>query len=379
MWIEQRDDHYRMYDRYTDPVTLKKRKVSVKMKKNTPQERSKAQTKLDELILKRRSYHADLSFKALCNVYIASKRKDIKASTTRRNTRECKILQKILGDVIVERLNHRYVKNKIVKWNPKPSTVNEHIQRFKEIIKWGYENDLVEDISFLTKITKIKDKSERQKVKDKYLEADECRILLDAMTPNWRYLTEFMIQSGMRIGECLALEVDDIDFETRKITVNKRRDCNVYEDVDTPKTDASIREVFMQDDLYDLCKEIVEYSQKLREVNEVNTLFFNDKNAPANYYAFNKYLGETSERVLGHRATTHTLRHTHASLLAEQENLPDDERIFEMIQKRLGHENSRITKEIYIHITKNREKQFEDMTKEVHLIQSAPKLPPKEE
>lgn len=378
MWIEKRSDHFRMYERYVDPITLKKRKVSVKMKKNTPQERNKAQAALDELIVKRMSYSSDVSFRTLTQVYLASKKSEVKESTHRRNERECKILIKILGgDVKVEAFTAGYVKTRIQKHNSKPSTVNEHIQRFKEIIKWGYQNNLVGDISFLMKLTKLKDKSERQKVKDKFLEADECVLLLAAMKPNWRSLAEFMIQSGLRVGEALAVEVGDIDFESRKIRVNKNKDV-VTQKIDTPKTAASIREVYMQDDLYDLCKRIVRESEALRRENKVNTLFFSRYETPADYAGFNVYLGRISEQVLGRRITTHVLRHTHASLLAEQENLPDNELMFEMIQKRLGHENSRITKEIYVHVTKRLEQRFEGMTKGVHLLDPAPKLPPTE-
>lgn len=367
MWVEKRDGYYRMYDRYIDPVTQKYRKVSVKMKKNTPQERNKAQKLLDDKLLRRRTYHSELTFKTLTAVYLASKRKEVKASTHRRNTNECNRLRKILGEnTKVENFTAGYVKQKLIEENPNPTTVNEHIQRFKEIIKWGYQNDYVEDISFLVKLTKLKDKSEKQKVKDKFLEADECNTLLNAMNENWRYLAAFMLQSGLRVGEALAVEVKDLDFKNRKIIVNKNKDA-ITQEIGKPKTEASIREVYMQDDLYDLCKEIVEHSKKLREVHEVDTLFFTADKTVATYYPFNKYLGQISEEVLGRRVTTHVLRHTHASLLAEQD-LPENELMFEMIQKRLGHENSRVTKDIYIHVTKRREKQFEEMTKELHLI-----------
>ena len=367
-----------MYDRYIDPVTLKRRKVSVKMKKNTAQERNKAQAVLDDLIVRKKSFHSDITFKTLTMVYLASKRHEVKESTHRRNERECDMLCRILGEnVKVESLTAGYVKQKIIKHNPKASTVNEHIQRFKEIIKWGYQNDYVENIDFLMKLTKLKDKSERQKVKDKYLEADECEKLLDAMNPYWRSLAEFMIQSGLRVGEALALEVKDINFETRRITVNKNKDA-VTQKIGTPKTAASIREVYMQDDLFELCQRIIKQSEDLRRVNGVDTLFFSRYKTPAEYAAFNNYLKNISKKVLGRKIATHVLRHTHASLLAEQDEIPDNELIYDMIQRRLGHENSRITRDIYVHVTKHREETFEGMTKELHLLRSAPKLPPNE-
>jgi integrase len=49
--------------------------------------------------------------------------------------------------------------------------------------------------------------------------------------------------------------------------------------------------------------------------------------------------------VLGRRITAHALRHTHASLLLA-EGIDID-----TISRRLGHENSKVTKEIYLHVT----------------------------
>jgi integrase len=53
---------------------------------------------------------------------------------------------------------------------------------------------------------------------------------------------------------------------------------------------------------------------------------------------------ETTEKVIGDRRTPHCLRHTHASLLFA------DGVSIDTISRRLGHENSKITREIYLHI-----------------------------
>ena len=75
-----------------------------------------------------------------------------------------------------------------------------------------------------------------------------------------------------------------------------------------------------------------------------------------------KYLRETSQRVIGRRITPHTLRHTHASLLMEQGIDIDS------ISKRLGHNDSRITREIYLHVTKKLEEQRNAQIKELKIL-----------
>ena len=66
-----------------------------------------------------------------------------------------------------------------------------------------------------------------------------------------------------------------------------------------------------------------------------------------NYYTYNKYLKENALKAIGRSITAHTLRHTHASLLLAKGIDVDT------ISRRLGHEDSRITKEIYLHVTKD--------------------------
>lgn len=84
----------------------------------------------------------------------------------------------------------------------------------------------------------------------------------------------------------------------------------------------------------------------------------------ASHYLFDysKYLRETSERIIGRRITPHTLRHTHASLLMEQGI------DIESISKRLGHNDSRVTKEIYLHVTKKLENKRNEQLRELKIL-----------
>lgn len=64
------------------------------------------------------------------------------------------------------------------------------------------------------------------------------------------------------------------------------------------------------------------------------------------YYTYNKYLKANTLQLIGRELTPHAMRHTHASLLAEHGV------DLETISRRLGHGDSRVTKEIYLHVTK---------------------------
>ncbi|CUX23308.1 site-specific integrase [Clostridium sp. C105KSO13] len=158
--------------------------------------------------------------------------------------------------------------------------------RLKALIRWGYHNDLVSDISFLDKLEPWKDIPHREKIQNKFLESDELKDVC-------KKIKLHMLQQRLAYGYTdSGLFLCDIDGEH------------------------------------------------------------------VSYYAYNKYLRENSQKTLGHKTTAHTLRHTHASLLMEQGvNIGT-------ISRRLGHENSQVTKEIYLHITgKLKEKDNEEIAK----------------
>jgi integrase len=83
-----------------------------------------------------------------------------------------------------------------------------------------------------------------------------------------------------------------------------------------------------------------------------------------NYYSYNKYLGEVSERVLEKpiKITSHVMRHTHVALMAEQGVS------LEVISRRLGHSNSKITREIYHHVTKKMQEKDNQQIKDIKIL-----------
>ena len=67
--------------------------------------------------------------------------------------------------------------------------------------------------------------------------------------------------------------------------------------------------------------------------------------------------------MLGRPITTRVLRHTHVSLLAES-GVP-----LETITRRVGHDDSDITKRIYLHVTKRMKSRDNEIISHVSLLQ----------
>lgn len=367
MWVEKVKKGYKFIERYKDPLTGRYKRVSIVLDKNTRQSQKQAQETLYEKInSKAESVNVEtITLSQLVDKYRAYQKKNVKASTYERNYHSCESIKRMLGsDILVNKLNAGYIVEQLLKTGKGHGTLNEHLKRIKALLRWGYQNDYIKDISYLDKIKRFKDESRRVKIEDKYMENKELKELIDGMDVEyWKILTEFLALSGLRFGECAALLISDVDFDEKTIHVNKNFDP-VNRIVTSTKTETSTRDVFMQKELYELCRKIVPYSLEhvISGVNKNKLLFFSKRGSHLQYYAYNKYLKENSLRILGREITAHTLRHTHASLLMEQGIG------IETISRRLGHSDSQVTKQIYLHVTHALEERDNEQIKDIKIL-----------
>ena len=368
MWSEKVKTGYKFVERYRDPLTGKTRRVSVVMEKDTAQTRKVAQRALDAKIqaaVTASDQLEEVTVSRLIERYREEQAVTLKASTCRRNYWMGNLMMDILGrDTLVGALTANYIRTKLIALDRTPEQKNEILKRFKGILKWGYKHDYITDISYLDKIEFFKAQSHKEKIQDKFLESKEATDLVTGMQqPIWRAITRFLILSGLRIGELVALAKSDVSFKDRIIHVTKTYDTinRVVTDV---KTIESRRDVYIQDDLLAVTKEINLLMMKQKMMYGYQTdLFIADKNGGhIKYYAYNKYLKDNSRRILGRAITPHTLRHTHASLLMEQGVSIDT------ISRRLGHADSQITREIYLHVTKKLQEKENEQLKGLKII-----------
>lgn len=360
MWVEELPSgKYRMVERYTDPMTGKKKKISVTMDRNTPASRKAAQQILNE-----KSSSAPTSkvitFKDLVEKWRTYQQATVKQSTYKRNYHSSNALMKIIGpDILVENLTAGYIMDRMLATGNKPGTINEHLRRLKSILRWGYRADHIKDVSYLAKLEPMKDDEKKKKLADKYMEADEVNTLIESMkVERWKDLTQFLVLTGMRCGEAFALTDQDIDLKARQIHVTKTLDV-VNDLITPPKTMNSIRDIFIQDELMDLCHKLRSEALAGRLTGGSGMLFYT---ARYDYYAYEKYFRTRTKEVLDRHLTVHSLRHTHVALLAEN-GMPLD-----MIGRRLGHSDSRITRDVYFHVTEKLKEKENKMLQHVSIL-----------
>lgn len=352
MWSEPTPSGDTIYrERYKHPLTGKLKKYSVTLKgKDTAKNRKIATQELERKFQDDCSTLPDnITLGELQKRYAAYQRKTFKASTYRRNEYVLETLVPLIGSsVLLKNLTAGYIRDKLLERTDNPVTLNEYVKRIKAMLRWAYESDYLESTVIIDKLKRfsISKNAEVIRPEDKYLEPEQLEALFDYMEKSkeqWYLLTRFLVLSGLRIGEAIALEKSDIS-ET-DITINKTFDV-VNREITTPKTSASNRQVFIQPELAEVIKDIKRFNRN-RDILigcRSSHFFHTDQGERISYQAYSKYMRETTEKVIGDRRTPHCLRHTHASLLFA------DGVSIDTISRRLGHENSKITREIYLHI-----------------------------
>ncbi|GAB6254495.1 tyrosine-type recombinase/integrase [Peribacillus sp. N1] len=200
-----------------------------------------------------------------------------------------------------------------------------------------------------------------------YLSKDEVFRFLDAaLKENWNYFILFktLIDTGLRKGEALALQILDLDFTENKIKVYKTLNYDAL-DIDKmfgpPKTETSYRKILIDESLAALLTRHVFKQKEIRlkladRYHRETTLVFERGNGlpyskSTLHRAFNRICRKAG---ITKHITIHGLRHTHAVLLLESGASLKD------VQERLGHKSIQTTADVYAHVSKKLEEKSVD-------------------
>ena len=354
MWIEQLPTgKYRAVERYKDPMTGRLKKISTAIDRDTRTARKEAQRILDEKIeaaLGKTDYD-NMTLRELCDRYLETIRKHSSHDTlARKCDRVCRIFG---GGVRVNAMTALYVSDKLRDQDTVP--YNNILNALKMLIRFGYSKDFVKDKAWIDKLKPRKD-DRRARIENKYLEPEELATLIASMDrcQHWQLLTKFLALSGLRIGEALALTPDDLDTY---IHVTKTMDRTGIVS-DAPKTADSNRDVFIQPELAEVISEVRKWRLSWMMAKGVRS----ERLFPVEYFTYYIYLRKKRELIPDKTISPHTLRHTHASLLAAAGMSLD------AISRRLGHSDSAITKEVYLHVTEKLKKQEEEQLSKVKIL-----------
>ena len=184
---------------------------------------------------------------------------------------------------------------------------------------------------------------EEKRQRPKTVTKDQVQSLLDACANERdQLLVRLLFESAMRVGEALALFVEDIDVAENRIHIRDRGELLNGAEI---KTIHAPRSLDVSSDLID---EIVAYVGRAHTAEvETNHLFIKlhgERSGLALTYADVDSLFRRLRRKTGiAHVTPHILRHTMLTMLAELGWPP------ELLQERAGHASFQQTYQTYVH------------------------------
>ena len=371
MWVTENEKtgKFIFNDIYKNPITNKWKHVSVTYGKNTATVRKNAQLELNKKIQENlselKSGDTDITLEELSHSYLKLAKHQLAESTYYRKEHTLtKIIDVLDENSIAKRITstqlNKYFDNLLYSEN----LANATVQAYKATLSTIYEHGI--RYGYLTK-NPVKNakptyKNERAKkndeIENKYLTDSELqKIFKDCdkqKRPDLKDLFNWMYLTGMRIGEAASLQKKNIlqnkDGEwfarvngTLLTHRNESNKAKRHTKGKSAKTWNGNRDILLSDEAIKLVKEHC----KNKNLNDY--IFTNKWKTSDGYFIASKVdrvLKSIAKRQgIKKHLTTHFFRHTHVSKLAEL-GIP-----LYVIQRRVGHGNSRITRDIYLHIT----------------------------
>jgi integrase len=171
----------------------------------------------------------------------------------------------------------------------------------------------------------------------KALSEEEAAKLVASVAAEWRLLVAFLIESGLRISEALALRWSDLDLGRRRVKVRRRLYRGAY---GPPKTKHGRRDVPLSKGMArDLWQ-----ARKDRKAADGEPVFADATGEPLDRDTVTRALRAGAKAAGVPWCSLHTLRHTCASILFRRGLNP------KQVQAWLGHHAASFTLDTYVHL-----------------------------
>lgn len=313
----------------------------------------------------------DPTFGELAFLWLENYRTTVKPSTFENvRSKVEKMTEEHFDGLKLKKITVAYCQRVVIELSKNYVLYNHYLSVINRIFKYAVLMDILNSNPF-DKV--IKPKSRQTQRKGNFLTKEELKEFLKlAQTATLSYffpLVHLMSYTGLRQGEALALKWSDIDFENKKITVNKTAvRIKEKQTLQTPKTKNSKRVISIDPNTLSILKSWKKDQIKIYFKNgkhfegDENFIFTNQRAEWVHIHNFIRYF---KRFIADHKLkpiTPHGLRHTHASLLfsagVEPKNISD----------RLGHSTVQITLDLYTHITEEQRSDTVDKLLEYMVI-----------
>lgn len=344
-----------------DPLTGKERRTTrrgFKTIKEAKQAERNLQLDVEEngLPSNQSNGFQDPTFEELASLWLENYKTTVKPSTFENvRSKVEKMTEEHFKELKLKKITVAYCQRVVIELSKSYVLYNHYLSIINRIFKYAVLMDILNSNPF-DKV--IKPKSRQIQRKGNFLTKEELKEFLKiAQTATLSYffpLVHLMAYTGLRQGEALALKWSDVDFENKKITVNKTAVwIKGKQTLQTPKTKNSKRVISIDPTTLSILKSWKKDQIKIYFKNgkhfegDENFIFTNQQGDWVQTHNFIPYFKRFVTSHALKPITPHGLRHTHASLLfsagVEPKNISD----------RLGHSTVQITLDLYTHLTED--------------------------
>lgn len=364
MWVKKMDKgKYKYIERYNDPYTEKEKRVSVTLSSKSISAQNEARAILDDKIKKAvntaSNVNTSITFGEVLGKWFERYKQQVKNSTSysanQSLTTFCKYLDK---NIKIAKIDYILLNKVFDKLLYEENLSNDYVKimksRVTQIFKFAEKNGYI-PFSPMSRVEISYRRKEYDYVKETFLEDDEYKeVIKITKDKNEMYalLFEWLYLNGLRAGEAIAMQKADVLIDYDKnifvATVDGTMDYHGKKIEDQNKSDSTKTKAGMRN--IDLSQKAVKVYERACNLSRNSSyVFCTTKGTPIQLTAINTFLRDyvKPKTSIDKKLSSHIFRHTHISKLAEL-NVP-----LYAIQDRVGHENSRITETIYLHVTKN--------------------------
>lgn len=362
MWVATLSNHrFKFIEPFENPITHRQQRVTVTLDSNTASTREKALSFLKQKIKLRYADWTEPKAQSLSLSDLVSRfekfYQPLVAIHTFLNTQSrLRLIVKELGpDLLCQQVTSQNLNNflqDLVSRHYESGSVRAYASSLRALFKYAKEQEFIKSSPADHLSVHFRRFKQQTVTSEKYLEDSELRQVLAFMygeSVHYGHFCEFLYLTGLRYGEAAALQAGDIMPDKQGRGIVNVWGTLVYHHgphkQPHPKSASGRRKVTIPKRAWQICQ------AEMASHPHTPYIFSQDNGSPLAEGRLNHLLKECQKRYhIDKVLTLHTFRHTHISKLAAL-GVP-----LYVIQNHVGHASSKITAQIYLHVTSQAKK-----------------------
>lgn len=312
---------------------------------------------------------SDMIVDAWFEYWIEIKRKTVRPNTVRNYTeRYNRNIKPVIGKMLltdVKPLHCQKIFLDMADEGYRTTTIYQSRIALYNMLEFAKENDVIRNNPCKKSV-----KSDMGKPSDKKeaLAISEQKMFLEGATgQSYENQYRFVLQTGLRTGELVALQWRNVDFKKKTLTIDRSMEYRYTVGewrIGEPKSKSGYRTIPLTEEAIRILKDQKEKNKKIKVIpmEYSEYIFLCRKGTPIKNSTYDTSLFKICDKVGMKRFSMHVLRHTFATRCIEAGMKP------KTLQMLLGHSNIGITMNLYVHTTE------EEKQKEIELVAEALKV-----